>query len=184
MSSEDVGVVHGRLQVLHNDHLRYILAGKECCGHLVVGITNPDPSLTRTESSDPERSLERFNPLTYFERYQLVRASLQSVGVEERAFSIVPFPINVPELYRYYVPGEALYFLTIYDAWGRRKLERFRSLGLRTKVLWERPPEQKGLTGKTVREVMAQGGAWEQLVPAATVPLLREWGVPERLRGV
>lgn len=25
----DVGVIHGRFQVLHNDHLKYLLAGKE-----------------------------------------------------------------------------------------------------------------------------------------------------------
>jgi nicotinamide-nucleotide adenylyltransferase len=40
----ELGVIHGRFQVLHNDHLRYILAGKELCRHLVVGITNPDPT--------------------------------------------------------------------------------------------------------------------------------------------
>jgi len=27
----DVGVIHGRFQVLHNDHLKYLLAGKEKC---------------------------------------------------------------------------------------------------------------------------------------------------------
>jgi len=39
------GVVHGRFQVLHNDHVKYLLAGKARCRHLVVGITNPDSPL-------------------------------------------------------------------------------------------------------------------------------------------
>jgi|GEM_PF-3973487 len=36
---EDVAVIHGRFQALHNDHLKYLLAGKACCRHLTVGIT-------------------------------------------------------------------------------------------------------------------------------------------------
>ena len=40
-----IGVIHGRFQLLHNDHLKYLLAGKKRCEHLVVGITNPDPAL-------------------------------------------------------------------------------------------------------------------------------------------
>jgi D-arabinose 5-phosphate isomerase GutQ len=41
----DVGVIHGRFQILHNDHLKYLLAGKDLCRHLVIGITNPDSPL-------------------------------------------------------------------------------------------------------------------------------------------
>ena len=41
------GVIHGRFQVLHNDHLKYLLAGKADASTLVVGITNPDPCQTK-----------------------------------------------------------------------------------------------------------------------------------------
>lgn len=37
-----VGVVHGRFQLLHNDHVKYIMAGMERCERLVIGICNPD----------------------------------------------------------------------------------------------------------------------------------------------
>jgi len=47
------GVIHGRFQVLHNEPLKYLLAGKALCKHLVVGITNPDPSLIKSEPADP-----------------------------------------------------------------------------------------------------------------------------------
>jgi nicotinamide mononucleotide adenylyltransferase len=179
---EPVGVIHGRFQVLHNDHLRYLLAGKELCGHLVVGITNPDPLLTRVDPADPARSAAEANPLTYFERYQLVRAALGEAGVDHRAFSVVPFPVNLPELYRYYVPLDAVFYLTIYDDWGRRKLEQFGALGLRTHVLWERPVAEKGLCGTGVRGLMAAGLPWEHLIPASGAVLLKQWMVPERLR--
>ena len=179
---EPIGVIHGRFQVLHNDHLHYLLAGKELCRHLVVGITNPDPLLTRADPADRARSAPEANPLTYYERYQLVRAALEEAGVDHNAFSVVPFPVNLPELYRYYVPLDALFYLTIYDDWGRAKLERFGGLGLRTHILWERPVEEKGLRGTEVRGLMAAGLPWEHLVPASGVALLKRWRIPGRLR--
>ena len=176
-------VIHGRFQVLHNDHLKYLLAGKALCDRLVVGVTNPDPSHTRHDPADPLRSLERSNPLTYFERAQLLHAVLAEAGLGPEEFFVVPFPINLPELYRHYVPMDALFLLTIYDEWGRRKLGRFQSLGLRTRVLWEVPPEDKGLSATAIRRRMVAGESWEPLVPPAAARLLRDWRVPERLAG-
>jgi nicotinamide mononucleotide adenylyltransferase len=177
-----VGVVHGRFQVLHNDHVRYILAGKERCDRLVIGITNPDPRASRAEPADPGRGLTGANPLTYYERYQLVAATLCSEGLDQRDCSIVPFPISVPELYAYYVPLDATFFLTIYDDWGRAKLARFKALGLRSEVMWDRPTTEKGLTATAVRLMMATDRPWKDLVPASTIPLLEAWGIPDRLK--
>lgn len=177
-----LGVIHGRFQVLHNDHLRYLMAGFERCRHLVIGVTNPDPTLTRDEESDPARGSAGSNPLTYFERYVMVRAALTGAGVNHGDFSVVPMPINCPELYTYYVPMDAVFFLTIYDDWGRAKLARFRGLGLKTEVLWEKSPEDKGLAGTEVRRAMAEGGEWRPMVPPSVAALLEEWGVPERIR--
>jgi nicotinamide-nucleotide adenylyltransferase len=176
------GVIHGRFQVLHNDHLRYLLAGRAACRHLVVGITNPDPTLTRPESADPRRGEPLANPLTYYERAALVRAALAEAGVPADDYTIVPFPVNVPELYIHYVPMDATFFLTIYDDWGREKLARFQALGLRTRVLWERSAQEKGLSGQEVRRRMIAGEDWRPLVPASVARLLEAWRVPERLR--
>ena len=92
-----VGVIHGRFQVLHNDHVKYLLAGKKRCQHLVVGITNPDPSMTRDDRSDSHRSSLQANPLTYYERYRLVSVALIEAGCGLDHFSVVPLPINSPE---------------------------------------------------------------------------------------
>jgi nicotinamide mononucleotide adenylyltransferase len=178
----ETGVIHGRFQVLHNDHLVYLLAGMALCRHLVVGITNPDPLLTRNEDADPKRSDPAANPLTYFERYLMVRAVLEEAGIEPSRLSVVPFPINIPELYRYYVPLDALFFLSIYDEWGKRKLEYFRSLGLMTHVLRDVSAEQKGLSATEIRRRMASGEPWEELVPPAAAQLLKRWNIPSRLR--
>lgn len=184
MALIDTGVIHGRFQVLHNDHLTYILAGRERCRRLVVGITNPDPALTRPEPADPRRSHPLANPLTYWERYTLVRETLREAGVPDAELSVVPLPVNLPERLCHYVPLDATFFLTIYDDWGRRKLERFRGMGLRTEVLWERPPEEKGLSASDIRLWMVEGGPWRDLVPPAARRLLEEWDIPARLRGM
>jgi nicotinamide-nucleotide adenylyltransferase len=178
----ETGVIHGRFQVLHKDHLKYLLAGKKQCSHLVVGITNPDPTMTKDDSADPQRSKPIANPLTYFERYTLIQTALLEAGISFGEFSIVPLPINFPELYRHYVPFDATFFLTIYDSWGRRKLEFFKSLGLETKVLWEKPIEEKGISATHVRNQMAAGKEWEHLVPHSVAILMKEWHIPDRLR--
>lgn len=178
----EVGVIHGRFQVLHNDHVKYLLAGKERCHHLVIGITNAEPEMIKAESADPERGTLQANPLTYYERYQLVRAALEEAGVAGRDFSIVPLPISQPERYRHYVPLDAVFFLVIYDDWGRRKEQYFQSLGLKTCIMREVTREEKGISGTEVRERMVKGGPWQQLVPPSVALLLEKWNIPQRLR--
>ncbi len=180
----ETGVIHGRFQVLHNDHLVYLLAGMALCRHLVVGITNPDPLLTWDEHADPKRSDPAANPLTYYERYVMVRAVLEEAGIESSRFSVVPFPINLPELYRYYVPLDALFFLSIYDEWGKRKLEYFTSLGLKTHVLRDVTKDQKGLSATDIRRRMALNEPWQELVPPSAARLMVQWDIPARLRKI
>ncbi|MBC8317735.1 MAG: nicotinate-nucleotide adenylyltransferase [Desulfobulbaceae bacterium] len=176
------GFIHGRFQVLHNDHLTYLLAGKKECEFLVVGITNPDPSLTKQDASDVSRSDDAENPLTYFERFLMVQAALVEAGLTLEEFMIVPFPVNFPELYRYYIPEDASFFLTIYDEWGERKLAMFEAFGLRTHILWRRLQDQKGLTSTDIRQRIAEGKQWQHMVPPAVARLIVEWRLAERLR--
>lgn len=179
-----LGVIHGRFQILHNDHLRYLLAGKKRCEHLVVGVTNPDPSLTRPESADTERDAAASNPLSYWERQCMLRAALREAGLDWESFSIVPLPVNMPGLYRHYVPMEAFFYLTIYDDWGRAKLQRFQELGLNVDVMWERPLAEKGISAADVRKAMVNGGQWRDMLPASVVKLMETWRIPERLRNM
>jgi nicotinamide mononucleotide adenylyltransferase len=178
----ETGVIHGRFQVLHNDHMKYLMAGKSRCRHLIVGITNPDPMLTRDDKADPHRSSPAANPLTYYERYRIVRTTLAEQGLSTDEFSVVPLPINIPDLYQYYVPLDATFFLTIYDEWGEKKLRMFESLGLKTEILWRKPLAGKGLSGAEIRQYIASGRPWEHLVPAAVARTMKEMGLIERIR--
>jgi len=176
------GVIHGRFQVLHNDHVKYLMAGKKLCRHLVVGITNPDPFLTKMEDADPERNNPLENPLTYYERYALVNAVLEAEGLKPHQFSVVPFPVNFPERYKYYVPLDAVFFLTIYDEWGKKKLSYFQEQGLKTHVLREVPKKQKGISASEVRALMVKERPWGHLVPKSVATLMNNWRIPERLQ--
>jgi nicotinamide-nucleotide adenylyltransferase len=178
----DVGVIHGRFQVLHNDHMKYLMASVGHCKHLIVGITNAEPEMAQLEEADPQRSSALANPLTYYERYQLIRAALVEYGVALQDFSIVPLPISHPDRYRFYVPLDAVFFLSIYDDWGKRKREYFESLGLKTLVLREVTLEEKGISGTDVRERMRNREPWQHMVPKSVAELLESWDVPSRLR--
>jgi nicotinamide mononucleotide adenylyltransferase len=178
----EIGVAHGRFQVLHHDHVKYILAAKARCRHLIVAITNPDPTLTKYDQADPHRSSPADNPLTYYERYVILKETLLEQGLHHREFSLVPLPINFPELYQYYVPLNAVFYLTIYDAWGERKLKLFESLGLQVEVLWRKTKAEKGLTSSLIRQKITQAQPWEHLVPGAVSTLFVQLGLAERIR--
>jgi nicotinamide-nucleotide adenylyltransferase len=180
----DIGVIHGRFQILHNDHMKYLLAGKELCNHLIIGITNSDPSLTRDSKVNPHRSKHLANPLSYYERYVIVRETLKEKGFKLSEFSIVPFPINNPELIKYYVPMDAVFFISIYDEWGRTKKKNLESLELNIHVLWEVSLEEKGLSSSDIRDAMINDKPWEHLVPLSVVKLMKDWDVIARLKEI
>lgn len=178
------GVIHGRFQILHNDHLKYLLAGKALCRRLVVGITNPEPLLTKSETADPNRSDPLANPLTYYERHVMLESALLDSGLMPHDFMIVPLPINFPERYQYYVPMENIFFLTIYDDWGARKQKYFESLGLSTHVLWKVSPDKKGISGSDVRKRIVSDQAWQHLVPDCVSGLIEQWNIRHRLKAL
>src|SRR5260370_2605555 len=99
-----VGCVHGRFQPFHNDHLEYVLAAKDRCEFLWIGITKYD--VTPAELSPLARHRERpeNNPLTYFERINVIADALLESHVERRTFGFVPFPIETPQRLPAFMP--------------------------------------------------------------------------------
>ena len=154
----------------------------QLCRHMVIGITNPDPSLVRQETADPNRSSPTANPLTYYERYILIHSVMKEKGVDLQDLSVVPLPINKPELYQYYVPLDAVFFLSIYDDWGMKKLSYFESLGLKTHVIRKVPLEEKGISASNVRNLMINNQPWEHLVPESVARLLKQWKISSRIK--
>lgn len=176
------GCVHGRFQVFHNDHLEYVRAASAHCDQLVVGITSPDLTDLTVEATDEARSNRFNNPLTYFERMEMIYRVLGEAGEDPRQTRVVPFPIEAPERLRSYVPADAVHFMTIYDEWGLEKERRLISLGFPVEVLWR--SEEKGIAGRRLRRAMADGNPWEDEVPLATATYLRSIDLVSRLRAL
>lgn len=169
---QEIGVVHGRFQPFHNDHLKYVLESYKKVDYLYIGITNPDPGKTKLDSTDINRSKEEENPFTYFERLQMINAALEELKIKNNTYCIVPFPINFPELIKHYTPENAEYFLTIYDEWGNKKLETLNKLGLKTNVLWKKQIEQKGIKGSNIRKLIMNGLDYQNFVPGACFKII------------
>jgi nicotinamide-nucleotide adenylyltransferase len=176
------GMVHGRFQPFHNGHLEYVLGALQRCDHLIVGITNPDPSLVIQEAADPERHLPTANLFTFFERQWMVRSALAEAGCALARISIVPFPIHHPERWGFYCPSGTTQFVRLFSAWGREKADRFRMRGWTVEVLDVGITKQ--VSGREVRRRLGIGKAWEDLVPPAVAQILREMGAEERIRKV
>ena len=63
------------------------------------------------------------NPLTYFERLEMIRDTLLDFKVPREDFEIVPFPVENPEFLLQYVPEEAVCFMGICDEKTRKNEE-------------------------------------------------------------
>ncbi len=178
----ETGVVHGRFQVMHLKHMEYIMAAKMRCNKLFIGLTNPDSMHTRETIHDIGRGERSANPLTYFERYEMIRAALKDFKIPEAQYDILPFPISCPEYLLQYVPKDAVYYMGIYDAWDEEKYKTLQSLGLKTEILWRRPIEAKGVTASQVRNYIATGQEWSHLVPRSVYRYLTENELDKRIR--
>ncbi|MEW6298927.1 MAG: adenylyltransferase/cytidyltransferase family protein [Thermodesulfobacteriota bacterium] len=176
------GMIHGRFQPFHRGHLRYALAALARCEHLIVGITNPDPSLIVREETDRTRHHPSANVFSFFERLCMIRAALCEAGVGMARVSIVPFPIHHPERWRFYCPAEAVHFVRLFSPWGGEKVRRLRGHGWVVEVLDE--GAAKEVSGGEVRARLREGHGWEELVPRAVAEVLREIRAPERLRQI
>lgn len=164
-------MVHGRFQPFHNDHLDYLRAAWERCERIIVGITNPDPFQVVEEETSTHRHLPESNPFTYFQRMLMIREVLADEGIPPQRSFIVPFPINFPERWPYYVPREAVQFVRVFSDWEQAKVDRLRQHGYRVVVL--HPGTEKRIEATEVRRRMATGGNWEELVPPAVARVIR-----------
>ena len=177
----ETGVVHGRFQVMHLKHMEYVMAAKMRCNKLFIGLTNPDSMHTRETVNDVGRGERSANPLTYFERYEMIKAAMSDFNIPESQYDIIPFPISLPEYLLQYVPKNAVYYMGIYDAWDEEKYKILRSLGLETEILWRRPVEQKGVTSSWIRSCIATGQEWAHLVPRSVYRYLKDHELDKRI---
>jgi cytidyltransferase-like protein len=178
------GLVLGRFQPLHLGHMEYLNAAKGRSSHLVIGITNPDNHALVYDPADPDRSRPDNNPFSYFDRQQMISASLVESGWDYESFSIVPASINRPQDMKSFLPPPACTtaYITVYDEWGDKKAGRISSLGYAVDILWRREKNDRLTRGTDVRDMIRSGNAaWRELVPRAVSRYLDESGWGELL---
>lgn len=178
----EIGFIHGRFQIFHNEHLEYALAAKKRCEVLIVGITSPDNAQLLYEAVDPHRSNASANPFTYYERFQMIKAALLEAGLKREEFEIVPFPIETPDSVQNYIPLEATAYLTIYDNWGEEKFRRLSGLGYNVCVLWR--DRAKKISSTNIRNFIMNGQEWSHLVPSAVYSFIQQNNLDERISNI
>lgn len=175
-----VGSVHGRFQPFHNGHLEYVLAAQRLCDFLWIGITKCD--IAPVDSVQPGRSRERpeNNPLTFFERLEIIAEALTSLGIDRGAFGFVPFPIENPERLHEFMPVLVPCYTTICEPWNEEKIQTLKKAGYDVRVLYRKEP--KTVTGSHIRrDIVAGSESWKGLVPDATVRAVERLQLRDRL---
>lgn len=166
----EYGMVHGRFQPFHNGHLEYLKLALDRCQSLLVGITNPDPFQTASEATSNHRHLEESNPYTYFERQVMIRDTLADEGVDPKRIIYIPFPVNMPDRWRYYLPTGVVHYMRVFSPWEQAKADRLRDAGYDVEIL--QPGAVKEVEATSVRQLMLRGEDWKALVPAAVAHYL------------
>lgn len=165
------GMMLGRFQPFHLEHLRYFRLVWEQSERVIVGITNPDPSTIVADDLNDHRHLPEENPLTFIERLVMIQDTLRDEGYPMESIFIVPIPIHHPERWRYYIPDGTAIFVVVYSPWEKKKAERLRDAGFEVVLV---DHFEKGISGLQVRSMLRSDGSWEQLVPPAVAKHLKQ----------
>jgi nicotinamide mononucleotide adenylyltransferase len=167
----ELGCVTGRFQPVHRQHLELFGMVLRDCAHLIVAVTNPDQAARRAEPTSAHRHTDAANPFSYFQRVRLLAAALGGADMTDRS-TIVPFDLTRPATWPDYVPLQARQYVRVYSDWERDKAGRLAAAGYPVVVLDGFAAAK--LDATEVRRRWRSGENWAELVPAATVPLLRE----------
>jgi nicotinamide mononucleotide adenylyltransferase len=179
-----VASVHGRFQPFHMEHLDYVTKAFNVAEFLYIGITQFEKAhLKHVDGAGEHREARASNPLTYFERAEVISLALKGAGYVESQFRITPFPIEKPEQLLDFLPTSIPILTTRVDEWNDCKISLLADLGYSVKTLFDRDP--KGVAGSEIRSLIAKGDdSWHSMVPEATIAYLDALNLGVRIRQV
>ena len=155
------GIIVGRFQPFHLEHLRFAVAAASRVSHLWVGITRPFGSYI--QEAGGARTTASANPLPYWLRFKCVEtALLHDAGIPRDKFSILPAPL-APEILEQLVPKGAIFLTTIVNEWSLQKEELFLKAGFKAlRIDFEYRP----ISSTMIREKIRKGDeSWREFVP-------------------
>lgn len=174
--------VHGRFQPPHNGHLEYILTAKRRCEFLWIGLARHNIRDLLPCTTAPHRADRMANPLTYFERVQIMTGMMRDAHVPRSEFACTPFPIDEPDILPDFMSKSIPCFTTIVGPWNREKIARLEQLGYKVVVLFEYTEEKRPFEGRVIRNIILSGESdWEKMVPAATIRAVHHLNLSARL---
>jgi nicotinamide-nucleotide adenylyltransferase len=167
--------IHGRFQILHNDHIAYFQLAAKKYGRLYIGITGQANDVT----GPGHRGALLHNPLSYWERVAMWQAFLAEAGEEQHM--IGPFPIERPRTLPDFVPRSCVCSTTVRDEWNLEKIDRLKRMGYTVDVLLT--DFAKSLQGVMVRKLIYDGSKeWKRYVPQSVFAFLMAIDIESRLR--
>ena len=169
--------IHGRFQVIHNEHLHYFRLAEAKYGRLYIGLTGQKADL----KPDSGRGGLLQNPFSYWERAEMWRFLLSNIA-PAHDHVVGPFPIEAVDRLPDFVPPGCMCVTTLREPWNAQKIEALTSAGYRVDVVVE--DYSKHISGTMVRRLIAANDpAWESLVPPPVAEFLKSRGLIARLQG-
>lgn len=150
---------------------------------VLIGITNPDHRSLQKEAASAHRHRREANPFSYFERREMIVASLSAADVDSQRYCVVPFPLDVPSCWADYVPLDALQLVRVFSPWEEEKARQLKEAGYAVETLAGN--RERKISASDIRGAMRARQAWDHWVPDGARQMLARWDsaqLSERLR--
>ena len=173
-SKIELGMVHGRFQPFHKGHLEYVMAALDHCQKLVIALTNPDKTLIKAELLAPHRHLREANPFSLLERIIMIQETLIDEKIPLERIIFISFPINMPDLWEYYITKEVVQFVRVVSPWENEKAERFKRWSSVVNILDSSNFKYTDISATEIRRRIHENSNWTDLVPPNVAMIIKE----------
>lgn len=175
----DLGMVHGRFQPFHHEHLEYVLWGLSNSKKCIIAITQPDITHLSETHGAVHRAKPEGNPFTFEERKKMITLSLQRLGIENDKYEIIQFDVdNMADSFQKHslIDIKPVQFVKVYSEWEIYKKTQLNELGYQVVEINESHKEfaTKNVTGTLVRELINANRNWIDYVPFGTQKVVKD----------
>ena len=175
----ELGMVHGRFQPFHHEHLEYILYGITHSKKCLIGITQPNNQKISDCNLAPHRGKPEGNPFSFEMRRDMISLSLDELGVPRDRYEIIPFDIDNHSASINNITSNfgtsVIQFLKLFSEWELHKKSLFEQSKFEVQTIRDRSNQfsPKNVTGTLVRELINSNRNWEDFVPIGTKAVIQ-----------
>ena len=179
--SVDTAVWDGRFQPFHIGHLEVMKAILEQfqCNLVVMIIQSSEGHYTKYSEEVNKHHLLSRNPLTFWERYNLIKLALKEAKVLDRVDIVgIPRPDLYWDIASKFYPDKRFICLTGKDEYERKKEEFWNDLGEDTKTIDISRLPKISATG--FKMALKEEKEWKKFLPKGTEEYFKEIEAPKR----